>query len=194
MSRKRLTNLILILGVAMVLISSAMLVFSEISEKINADEADRVINSLLELMPEIHSAAPDDRVNVQMPAVEISGESYIGVLELIKYDCKLPVRAKWNKQNIAKSPSVYTGSIYDRTLVIGGSDGEGQFDFMKLITNGDVLLLTDMTGARFSYEVTDVRKTKDVSAENLTDAASDLTIFAKNTYSLDYTVVRLKLK
>ena len=90
--------------------------------------------------------------------------------------------------------SRFSGSMYSGSLIIGGSDNPGQLDFMKLITGGDTVYLTDMTGGRYSYTVTEILKTTDVSHDNLAAGDAALVLFVRNTYGFDYTVVRCALK
>ncbi len=194
MSGKRLTNFIMILGVLLILSAVCVLLITEVSEMLNASSARKTASELRELMPEVHASFPDDRINMQLPVAEYDGESYAGIIEVPKFDCELPICSSWKKSKLSRCPAIFAGSIYSRDLVIGGSNRSGQLDFPEKISIGDSVYITDMTGARFSYEVSDIRRTKDVSSENLTEGNHDLTLFAKNKKSLDYTVVRLKLK
>ena len=83
--------------------------------------------------------------------------------------------------------------MHSLDLIIGGSDNEGMFDFMKLITGGDYVYVTDMSGACFSYRVSEIVQTDDPTPENLMGEDADLVLFAKNTFSFGYTVVRCKI-
>ena len=148
---------------------------------------------LYSLMPEPYDSFPDNRTSPAMPMVEIDGRNYIGILEIPAYGTSLPIGSQWDSGTVSEYPCRYLGSTYDSSLIIGGSDNKGQLDFVKKISNEDLITVTDTTGQRFTYKVTDIRRTKDVSTENLTSKEADLVLFARNTYSLDYTVIRCTL-
>ncbi len=189
----KLSDIGIIIGVLLVAASLVILIFSQIAQKTAFRNAKGTVSVLQDLMPDTRSAAPDDRANTIMPAVEVSNESFVGIIEIPKYNTELPIREIWNKNKVSKYPCRYLGSIYDGSLIIGGSDNEGQFDFIKLIGNDDAVIITDMTGGRYKYRVCDIRRTKDVSTEYLTSEDTDLVLFAKNSFSFDYTVIRCKL-
>ncbi len=192
--RGKLTAFLTVTGVVLVVLSVVLFAVSEISKGKMRDYAKSTVLQLYSLMPEVRNSVPDDRNDMTMASFEIDGNDFVAVIEVPLYGAELPVYGAWETKKVSSFPCRYTGSMYDGSLIIGGSDNEGQFDFMKIISNGDTVLLTDMTGMRFSYAVTDIRRTKDVSTENLSDTDSDLVLFARNTYSLDYTVVRCTLK
>ena len=51
-----------------------------------------------------------------------------------------------------------------------------------------MLYITDMTGNRFSYTVTDIRYSNHADNDALYNKA-DLTIFVKNIYALEYIIL-----
>ncbi len=193
-ANKKLTSILMLVGVVLIVLSLVAIVVSEIAER-KAEENVKIIASKLHsLMPDAVDGAPDDRSNKIMPVLSVENKDYIGLLELNSLDITLPIGEKWDLSEISHYPCKYMGSMYDSSLIIGGSDNSGQFDFLKTISNGDTLSVTDVTGLRFNYVVTDIRKTKDVSTEGLTSKKADLVLFARNAYSFDYTVVRCDLK
>ena len=190
--RKR-TQIPLILGILLILLAVLAVFGTQVFQKQAAEKADVLYTQLLALMPEVQDTAPDGRTDPAMPLLEVEGTDFAGVMELPAYGTTLPLCAHWNPAAVARYPCRYTGSLYDNSLIIGGSDAPGQLDFTKTVTNGDTVYVTDTTGGRYRFTVTAIEKTKDVSAENLSRDA-DLTLFARNTYNLDYTVIRCSLK
>jgi len=188
--KKKTTLILLIVGIVLIVAAIAVVVFSELSAGKAESDCKALVAKLRELMPENYAGQPDDRVNLSMPMVEVDGKNYVGIVQLPKYDRELPVSAQWDANAVTATPCRYTGSIYDGTLIIGGSDNDGQFDFMKLITMGDEISVTDMTGGKYRYTVTWVENSKDVSTQALSGGDDALVIFARNTYSLDNTIVR----
>jgi len=188
-----LTRLLTVLGICLMAGAVLAVVLSQFARQNATRQATQTVAQLQALMPPIHSSSPDDRVNMQMPQLELDGVSYAAIVELPLYETCLPVKAQWSG-NVTQCPCRFSGSIYDGSLIIGGSDQPGQLDFMKLITGGDTVYVTDMTGGRYRYTVTDILKTTDVSHGNLSAEDADLVLFARNTYGFDYTVVRCALK
>ncbi len=193
MKKDRFYNLLLIFGIALVVISLGFLLISTVSQRTASRQARQLVIQLRQLMPQTYQGTLDDRVNVVMPSMEVEGTNFCGILEVPAYNADLPICDVWNAGSVDRFPCRFTGSVYDGSLVIGGSDNSGQLDFMKQITGGDRIYVTDMTGARYSYTVSDVFRTGDVSLENLTGQEGDLVLYAKNSFSMDYTLVICKI-
>lgn len=187
---KTLTRVLTVLGILLICGAVLTVVVSQVVQKKAAEKAEQIVSELRTLMPEIQNGVPDDRFHTAMPMLEIDGSNFAGIIEVPAYGTELPIYGTWDRGKVSQYPCRYFGSIYDGSLIIGGSDNAGQFDFMKIITGGDMICVTDVTGARYTYVVTDIEKTSDVTTENLTAGEADLVIFARNTYALDYTVVR----
>lgn len=181
-----------ILGAVLVATAIVLVAASLISQSVNRKEAEKLANTISSLIPQVNDGAPDGRHQTVMPALEIEGNDFCALLEAPGYNVKLPVCNNWHKGNINKFPHRFLGSMYDGSLVIGGSDNKGQMDFITVISNGDKVCITDVNGIRYTYQVSAVEKTKDVSSENLS-GKSDLTLFARNSFGFDYTVVRCNI-
>lgn len=190
----KLSTILLAVGMLLMALAVAILVFDHFAAKKYAADARDRADKLISLMPEADDGLVLDKSDNTMPTAELDGGDYIGVIEIPMYNSKLPVLAEWDKGEVAKQPCRFSGSIYDKSLVVGGSDGIGQFDFMKLITVNDTLYFTDMEGARFTYTVSAIEKIGDASAEALSDGDFDLVLFARSSTAFDYTIVKCKLK
>ncbi len=179
----------LIVGLVLISASALLLLFTNLQKQNAATEAEKTVAELRVIMPAVHDEVPDGRANTEMPVMELNDENYCGIIELPVYGTELPIAAYWSRSSVYKHPNRYTGSIYDGTLIIGGSDNESQLDFIQTVTNGDTVYFTDMTGARYTCNVEKIERTDDVSAERLMSDSYGLTLFAKSTYSLDYIIV-----
>lgn len=192
--RKKINRIVLIIGVLLIAAALGVLAFSQTEQQNAAEEAAEFVAQIRELMPQVQDTVPDNRADKSMPILEIDGKDFVGILEVPAYQAQLPIAAVWDPAEVTNYPCRYTGSVYENSLIVGGSDNEGQFDFMQIITGGDIIKITDVTGLRYTYVVTRIEKTSDVSTENLCTDEADLTLFARNTYGLDYTVVRCDLQ
>lgn len=192
--KKTLSRVLMWTGIALVALAVLLFAASRILIVRNEERARETVETLYELMPSVRDGAPDGRAETAMPVLELDGTDFAGILEIPAFGTVLPLCGTWDAGDVTKYPHRFTGSMYDGSLVIGGSDNPGQLDFMKAVSIGDTVYLTDAAGERYRYTVSWVEKTKDVSASHLCDADADLTLFARNTYGFEYTVVRCVLK
>ena len=125
-----------------------------------------------------------------MPVLEINGADYVALLEIPSQSVVLPVADQWNSMGLSNSPARFSGSAYDKSLVIGGVDHPRQFGFCDEIEHDAVLNITDMTGAQFSYIVSRIDRSKHAQTQWLQNEEYDLTLFCRSAYSMEYIAVR----
>ena len=186
--KKRIANRIcLFAGIGLLVVAAAMLLLWQSGIRTSAEAASDCVQTIRALLPEPRSAVPEERLDNAMPVLSIDGTDYAGILEFPRYGSVLPVCAGWG--DVSKYPCRLGGSIYDRTIQIGGTSQKGQYDFYREISVGDSLFFTDMEGNRYGYEVTDIRYEKhaDQTALGRKDAA--LTLFVKNVYAFEYIIL-----
>ena len=188
MSQKKINLRQLCFSAGIILILSAMvwLILWQTSAQKNTEEIKTYIDMLYELIPEPQACVLEPRTNNTMPSLNVKNENFVAIIEVPMNTSSFPVGASWNTNN--KYPRRYDGSVYDGSLIIGTTNHKGQFDFVKEITVGNVLYITDMTGNRFSYTVTDIRYSNHADNDALYNKA-DLTIFVKNIYALEYIIL-----
>lgn len=185
----RLSRWLAAAGATLILMAVLLAVGATIFHKNAAERARQTAVALLSTVPSPHPGVPDDRTDTAMPMLDLDGKNYVGVLEAPRFNVALPVGEGWSSLRALSFPCRFQGSVYDRSLVIGGSGGQGQLSFARLISPEDTVFFTDMTGARFSYRVSDVRRLQKISQDTLGQLDADLILFAGSEYSLDYTVV-----
>lgn len=175
-------------GITLILLSMVILIFWQGEIKHNAEAVFEYVRTLEELIPEVQSAVIEPRVNNIMPSLNAHGNNFIAVLELPANNASFPVGASWG--NMDAYPCLYSGNAYDGSLIIGTSNQRGQFEFVKDISVGNAVYVTDMTGNRFSYEVTDIQYSDHADNQTLSSEFNDLTIFVKNIYAFEYIIIR----
>ena len=121
-----------------------------------------------------------------MPVLQLEGEDFCGLLEVPSYGVSLPVGGEWEEGRVSVYPRRFWGSVYDRSMVIGGSGRNGQLDFCAKLDLGDTLRFTDMEGTRFSYEAVRIDRKKQIDAEELLWVRWDLTLFSYEETSGSY--------
>ncbi len=189
-----ITAILTFLGVTLIIGSVSLMLYQFFGQKMIVQSNVEIVDTLFTLMPTVRSGVQDDRVDMNMPMLEIDGENFVGIIEIPLFNRKLPVCGSWNKHKVSEFPCRYSGSLYDGNLIIGGSDAAGQFDFAENISIGDSVFLTDMVGGQYFYRVEWIETTSDVSTENLVSDTADMILFARNTYSLDYTVIQCSMQ
>lgn len=186
---KRAVGAVLALsGVLLIAASVSLVLVQSEREADAADRSRRIVSEMYELMPQIKAGSYEERQNVSMPMLEIDGESFVGIIEIPRYNVLLPVSADGDSDQ----PYKYAGSLYDGSLAVSGATHVGQLDFMSIITETDEVAFTDVMGYRYSLEVYEIIITDEICSEDLDFDDADLVLFAKVGHSSDYTVVKCK--
>ena len=177
----------LLAGIGLIL--AAVVVFLSWQRGIHTSEqqANAYVHTLRMLMPEPQGAVLEERNNNDMAVLSIEGTDFVGILEMPLYESVLPVCADWGQ--LSRYPCCFSGSLYDRSLQIGGTSQKGQYDFYRDISVGDNLYFTDMTGNRYTYAVKAIHYEKHADQESLQREDSALTLFIKNMYAFEYVIV-----
>lgn len=179
--------------IALIVLSVGLLLFSRLYAK-NAQAAAAVTVSKIEtLLPPATSGVPGEYSDPEMPALQVDGCDYIGLLRFPAYGVSLPIAGQWSDLRILSCPCRFYGSVYDSTMIIGGNDQQGQFDFFDRMDLGDKVVLTDMMGTEFTYTVERIDRAKSADYETLSSGEYPLTLFVRSAYSMKYIFVRCSL-
>lgn len=97
MRNKKRTSALTIAGG--VLIVAAVLAFAAITFGKTRKEGNiqKLISRIEAVMPERTAAAAEERSDTRMPAIDIDGDDFIGILEIPGCGIRLPVAAGWSK-------------------------------------------------------------------------------------------------
>lgn len=150
-------------------------------------QAARYAQTLEALIPEPQAFLPEERFDNTMPVLALEGTDFIGLLEMPRYGSLLPVCGQWGSPD--RYPCRFSGSLYDRSLVIGATSQQGQYDFYREISVGDQIRFTDATGNRCAFTVSHLRYTDHADQAALSDREADLVLFIKNVYALEYIIL-----
>lgn len=183
----RMQKICILVGVCLLVVAIGVLIFWQWSIHTSAEKAEYYVNTLRTLIPEPQGAVPEERRDNTMATLSVDGIDFVGLLEIPCYGSVLPVCADWGTPS--KYPCQFYGSIYNRTMQIGGTSQKGQYDFYREISVGDAICFTDMEGNRYAYSVTDVRYEKSADQAALQRKDASLTLFIKNIYALDYIII-----
>ena len=182
-----LGKLSLILGIGLLLMAVIGMGLWFWTMHTSARQAERDVYAIRALIPTPRNAAPESRQDNAMAVLSIDGRDFVGILEMPRYEATFPVSADWG--TVFKAPCRFSGSIYDRTIQIGGTSQKGQFDFYRELSVGDSVFFTDMEGNRFSYTVTNIRYTSHADQAALRREEAALTLFIRNIFGFEYIIV-----
>lgn len=179
-----------ILGICLIVFSLCLVVFVQLQLQSGTKNCRKVAGEMSKLLPDRAAGVLEMYPDADMPVLEINGIDYVALIEIPSIGIALPVADKWDSTKLSKSPARFFGSIYDKSLIVGGADYPQQFGFCDDIEHGAVITVTDMTGAQFSYSVIRIDRAKHAETQWLQNEKYDLTLFCRNTYSLEYIAVR----
>ena len=113
----------------------------------------------------------------EMPAVEVDGGRYIGVLEVPSLGLELPVMETWSYPNLRVAPCRYSGSAYEDDLIIAAHNYKTHFGRLKELRPGDEVRFTDTEGNAFRYTVAELETLGKYDVEEMTSGDWALTLF-----------------
>lgn len=115
-----------------------------------------VTEKIESIIPPRTKGTDEKRYGSDMPMMNIDGNDYIGIIEVPSRNVKLPVYSNWDEKAVRSVPCRYSGSVYDLTLIIGGTGMNGGFDFLTTLEKGEKVIFTDMTGREYDFKVDSV--------------------------------------
>lgn len=187
---KKRPNLLFLLGFILILASLALLLFSRFYAGHAKSGAENLTNQIESLLPPRTPGVPEEYTNPDMPVLQVEGQDFVALVDFPAYGVTLPVGSVWKAQTIYSYPCRFSGSVYSDTLVIGGMDQPGQFDFFTRMDQGDKICVTDMIGREFSFIVDRIDRSGSAEADRLDTDAYALEIFVRDAYSMDYIILR----
>ena len=113
----------------------------------------------------------------EMPAVEVDGSRYIGVLEVPSLGLELPVMETWSYPNLRVAPCRYSGSAYQDDMIVAAHNYKTHFGQLKELRPGDEVRFTDTEGNVFRYAVAELETLGKYDVEEMTSGDWALTLF-----------------
>lgn len=187
---KKPLNFMQIFGILLILASLLLYTGTELFAYYCAGSTAQITERLEAILPDGGNGNPGDYSEADMPVVQLYRQDFCGLLRVPSFGITLPIGASWDTTRIFTYPCRFWGSVYDSSMVIGGSDRQEMLDFCMRVDHGEKIVITDMTGTRFPYTVELVERRKEAVSEQLLEGTWDLTLFVKDSVSLEYIFVR----
>lgn len=187
---KNKQNLFQKAGLLLIAASLCLLLSRELLGWYYCRQNELLADQIETMLPKTTTGIPETYSNSDMPVLELGGEDYSGLLQVSGFGVHLPIGNEWSISSSNKCPCRFWGSVYDHSLIIGGSSQKGQFDFCRKLDLGDTVSVTDMTGAIFFYEVTGIDRRGHADMKTFRESDGDLILFARDSSTLGYLIVR----
>lgn len=183
-------------GIVLVVAALAVLSYNLLSSRQAESDAAAILAKVEQQMPDERRVFSGQATVERMPMVQVDGHSYVGILEFPRLSVCLPVLAEDEEGMEALAPKVFSGSAYDGTLVIAGSNYESIFGDLNRFDEGDAVVFTDVAGQEFHYRaVTFESFANDEIALVCTGSDSwDLTLFSASFSGQAQVAVRLVME
>lgn len=182
------------LGLALILAGLGILVGSRIAAWRGVRLSANIVQEIEAVLPERTGGMLDQYASMELPVMELDGKDYVGLLEFPVFQRKLPVAAVWDADAVSSYPHRFSGTAYDGSLVIGGSDDNGQLELLSRLELGDALHFTDMQGREFTYGVSRIIRADSADRSVLTTQPGELCLFTRDSFSMEYIIVSCQLQ
>lgn len=177
------------LGALLLIMALGLTLYNVWDDKRAASGAQEALAELRAVEPEREQKSqslpenilPDYLVDarVEMPIVEIDGNSYIGYISIPSLELELPVLSEWSYPNLKIAPCRYYGSVYLDNMIIAAHNYNRHFGRIHSLEAGDAVCFTDMDGNEFYYSVLSIEQLWPNQAKEMADSERewDLTLF-----------------
>lgn len=128
---------------------------------------------------------------MDMPAIEIDGKNYIGIIKIDSLNLALPVKGEFSYSGLRAAPCRYSGSVYTDDMIIAGHNYAKHFSQLKNLNIGDTMSFTDGDGNVFNYQVSEILQINGNDVEAMKSGEWDLTLFTCTMSGRDRVTIRL---
>lgn len=166
-------------GVLLLAAAMSLFLFGAWKSATQREELSEAMLSMQELFNDSTAGLIGDWAGEDMPQLEIDGRNYIGLLEVPECGIALPVAAAWETGLFPFRPARYSGTLYNDSLVIGGSNAEDSFAFIGQLDAGDWVNFTDVQGIRYVFAVSKITHNTTIDIDELRSFDTPLLLFTK---------------
>lgn len=179
--RNKAGTVCMVLGTALVLAALFFFLWNWQEGHRAGESAENILPQIIEEIrqPDAVSTEPfaSNPYDSTMTEVEIGGYAYVGYLSIPAIELKLPVMSEWDYRRLKIAPCRYTGSAKTGNFVIAGHNYSQHFGLLSNLSEGDLVIFTDMDGGIWVYEVNVVEELAPTAIEDMTASGYDLTLF-----------------
>jgi sortase A len=202
---KKAGTLFIICGAILIAVSLSMLIHNINIDRRAGDDAGEIVQQLdgsisLQSLDSANSDSTSDKAALlnaadpdrEMPVVEIDGNYYIGRIDIPDIGISLPVLNEWSYPNLKIAPCLYSGTVYQKNMVIAAHNYESFFGLIKNLEIGSRVIFTDAEGNEYNYEVDEVTQLSPWEVDEMNSGDYPLTLFTCNYSGRQRVTVRCK--
>lgn len=177
-------------GLLLIAAALCLTLYNFWDEKRAGDSAEKLLLQYQELQVKTSDSELEDSGDLKMPALEIDGSLYIGVLEIPSLGVTLPVMKEWSYAGLKQAPCRYQGSAFQEDMIIAGHNYRFHFGGLHNLKAGNEVVFTDVEDNRYEYQVTEVVCLEGSDVEGMEAGEWDLTLFTCTTDGQSRVTVR----
>lgn len=169
-------------GAVLILCALLLLIHNRREDAYAGQEAESLLAEVEAAIPVQRSKtpvteAPEKQFDPELPVVMLDGYGYVGYLELLTLELKLPVMAEWDYKRLKISPCRQSGSSRTDDLVIVAHNYDNHFGRLKELSRGDTVIFTDMEGIVNTYFVEKLETLGPDAVDTVLNSSYDLVLY-----------------
>ena len=173
-------NKVLILSLIILAIPFILFIYINIFIKVSKLKTEKIVVEFKEKFLEQRLEIASDNI-LNLVKMEIDGNDYIGVVNVVSDNLLLPVESKCNNSFLnIKGACNYSNN----SLVILGTNLNNSFSSFKQYNIGDEISFTNTLGWTFRYKIEKIKRFNKL--DSLLQYDDDLIIVIKNYYGMEY--------
>lgn len=199
---KKKGDLFIRLGLLLIVAALLLTAYNIFSAKMAGEKAEVALQTLKADIQTIEEESVDivtadnrplyeQYPDMEMPLVEIDGETYIGILSLPSLGVELPVKGDFSYKALLSAPCRYYGSVYLNNMIICAHNYNSHFGRLKNLQGGDRVSFTDGDGNQFLYSVAEIVQVNGSDVDAMKNGEWDLTLFTCTLNGCERVAVRL---
>ena len=140
---KHKSNFLIVLGMLMILAAFGIFGYNQYEDQSVQQQNEVILETLETKQQEDKTALYRQYPNIPMPVVEIDGLNYIGTIKAPAIDLNTPVLATYDAATMEVTPALYSGTAYQKNMLMLGHNYQSCFGKLANIKLGDELLFID---------------------------------------------------
>ena len=168
-------------GAVLILCALLLLMHNRREDAYAGQEAESLLAELEAAIPVQSPETPVTEApknhDPELPVVMLDGYGYVGYLELLTLELKLPVMAEWDYKRLKISPCRQSGSSRTDDLVIAAHNYDNHFGRLKELSKGDTVIFTDMEGIVNTYFVEKLETLGPDAVDTVLNSNYDLVLY-----------------
>ncbi len=180
-------KILVIIGIILICIAATLLIRNIYID----NKAGELSNEVVE---KIHKELEEITINPESnkkETLKIDGNEYLGIISIPSLNLELPVMNDWSYKKMRISPGKYYGDLESNDLVICAHAYKSLFRYIKDLNPKDILILTDINGNEYIYEVKLIEILVPEDITEMIESEFDLTLFTCTNDNQNRVTVRL---